>query len=314
MSGVRSTLVASAGGDDASTVPRQRARGRTPAAPDANPTLRQRELARRLNELRTGLGMTLEEVGERLMCSATKISRIETASRRASLRDVRDLCGVYAVPEEATAELMALARQAREAGWWTQYDDPVLSPLLGLEQEAAAITSFSMYYVPALLQTEDYARAIIRGIEPKMDPAVLDQRVAARAHRQGLLTRSRPPRFRALLDESVLHRQVGGRAVMQAQLDVILAAARDEKAIVQVIGWDVGAHASADSNFDLLEFDPDSRQTPVVFVEGLFSNRYQERPNEIARYREAIEYLRDAALSPRDSISLITEIRSRHTP
>jgi transcriptional regulator with XRE-family HTH domain len=267
----------------------------------------------RLRELRNGLGLTVEDVGEQLLCSATKISRLETGARRASLRDVRDLCRIYQVADQPEADLlMELARQARQAGWWTQYDEPVLSPLLGLEQEAVAITSFSMYHVPALLQSGDYARAIIKAIERRIDPGILDQRAEARLRRQRLLEQEIPPRFRAVLDEAVLHRQVGGAGIMHAQLDKILARSRDEKATVQVIPWDAGAHASSDSNFDFLEFGENSRQTPVVFVEGLFSNRYLERPVEIERYREAIEYLRDAALSPRDSISLIEKIRDTH--
>src|SRR5712691_2150110 len=118
-------------------------------APGANPTVRQRELGLRLRELRNKLGLTVEEVGEQMLCSATKISRLETGARRASLRDVRDLCRIYGVTDEAEArDLMNLARQAREPGWWTQFDDLRLDPYIGLEQEAIAITAFSMYYVP----------------------------------------------------------------------------------------------------------------------------------------------------------------------
>jgi transcriptional regulator with XRE-family HTH domain len=283
------------------------------AAEGANPTVRQRELGMRLREFRHALDLTVEEVGEQLLCSATKISRLETGTRRASLRDVRDLCRVYGITDQAQVdELMDLASQAREPGWWTKYDEPILSPYIGLEQEAVAITAFSMYWVPALLQTGDYARATIKSIERKIDPAVLEQRIEARLRRQELLERQTPPRYRALLDEAVLHRQVGGLAVMQAQLDKVLLCVAEEKATVQVIPFDVGAHASTDSNFDFFEFGSNSIQQPVVFVEGLFSNRYQERPIEIERYREALEYLRDAALSPRDSTNLITEIRSLH--
>jgi Domain of unknown function (DUF5753) len=209
-------------------------------------------------------------------------------------------------------ELMDLARQARQAGWWTEYEEPVFSPFLGLEQEASAITSFSMYYVPALLQSSDYARSIIKGIERKITPDALNQRVEARLHRQRLLEQETPPQYRVLLDEAVLHRQVGGSAIMRTQLDSMLAAIRGEKVTLQVIPFDAGAHASTDSNFDFLEFGEDSHQRPVVYIEGLFSNRYLERPVEVERYREALEYLRDAALSPRDSISLINKIRSAH--
>jgi transcriptional regulator with XRE-family HTH domain len=272
--------------------------------------VRQRELGMRLRGLRLAAGLTADEVGQRMLCSATKISRLETGSRRASLRDVRDLCGIYGVPEQE-AELADLARKAREPGWWSQYDEPFLSPYIGLEQEAVAISVFSMYYVPGLLQTDEYARVTIRAIERKMDPAVLDQRVEARMRRQELLEHPTPPRYRVVLDEAVLRRQVGDAAVMRAQLDKILKSAAEDRATVQVIPFEVGAHASTDSNFVLLEFGDGSPQRPVVYVEGLFTNRYQERKVEIDRYREAFEYLRDAALSPRDSISLITDIRSR---
>jgi transcriptional regulator with XRE-family HTH domain len=275
---------------------------------EANPTVRQRELAARLRQLRTGLDLTVDQVAAKLLCSPTKVSRIETASRRASLRDVRDLCQIYGVSEQDAADLMNLAREAREPGWWTQYDDLKLSPYIGLEQEAVAITSFSMYFIHGLMQTEDYARAIIRGIERKIDSRILDERVEARLRRQELLTSEAPPRYRALLDEAVLHREIGGKAVLREQLHKILALAAEDRITVQVIPFSVGAHGSADSNFDLLEFDR-SLLPSLVFVEGLVSQLYLERPDEIKRYREALEYLRDAALSPRESLSLIAKIR-----
>jgi hypothetical protein len=117
---------------------------------------------------------------------------------------------------ELEPELAALARLVREPGWWNQYDEPVLTPCIGLEQEAVATSAHSMYYVPALLQTSDYARATMRAIERKMSPTVLSQRVEARLRRQELLDQQTPPRYRALLDEAVLLRQVGGPAVMRA--------------------------------------------------------------------------------------------------
>lgn len=307
-------IVASAESDGQRPSPQtSRRRARRPSAQGANPTVRQRELGNRLRELRNQLGLTVEQVGAELLCSATKISRLETGARRASPRDVRDLCRVYQVGDPAAAEqLMNLARQSRELGWWQQYDDLGLDQYIGLEQEAAAITSFSMYYVPPLLQTEDYARAIIKGIARKMDPAVLDQRVEARLRRQQLLQQDSPPRYRALLDEAVLHRCVGGPAVMQDQLDKIVRSVDAEVASIQVISFDVGAHSGADSNFDLLEFGENSWQGPVAYVEGLASKLYHERPAEIARYRETVEYLRDAALNARDSRALITGIRRKY--
>lgn len=278
---------------------------------EANPTVRQRQVGARLRELRNGLGRTVEDVASELLCSPTKISRLETGARPANLRDVRDLCRIYGVTEQETEALMSLARQAREPGWWTQYEDIGLVPYVGFEQDATSITAFSMYWVPALLQTEDYARAVITGIARKIDPAILKQRLEVRLRRQELLDRGKPPRYRVLLDEAVLHRRVGGPSVMAEQLDRILQLARDDKVTVQVIPFDVGAHASADSNFVLLEFD-DTALPPIIFVETLYSNLYQERPAEVLRYREAIEHLRDEALPPRESVNFIDTIRKTH--
>src|SRR5579862_6494489 len=117
-----------------------------------SPTVRQRELGKRLRELRNQHGLTVEEVGEKLLCSAAKISRLETGARRPNPRDVRDLCRLYEIDETTSAALMDLVKEARAQGWWTQYDDLGLDPYLGLEQEAVAITCYAMHYVPALLQ------------------------------------------------------------------------------------------------------------------------------------------------------------------
>jgi transcriptional regulator with XRE-family HTH domain len=277
----------------------------------ASPTLRQRELGARLRQLRNDHGLTVEDVANKLLCSPAKISRVETGARRQSLRDVRDLCDLYGVDEQHSAELMAIAREARKQGWWMQYDDLKLDPLIGLEQDATSITAYTMYWLPALLQTEDYARAIIKAIAPKMDPKIHEQRVEVRLRRQQVLDRQDPERptplrYRVLLDEAALHRPVGGPAVMAAQLEKVLEREQSGKVKVQVIPFEVGGHAAADSNFVLIEFD---EPFSAVFVEGLVTNTYQERKADLDRYREAIEYLRDAALSPKDSVKLIAEMR-----
>jgi transcriptional regulator with XRE-family HTH domain len=280
--------------------------------PGTNPTLRQRELGIRLRELRNRSGLTVEDVAEKLLCSATKISRLETGARRPSLRDVRDLCSLYDVDESTSADFMRLAREAREQGWWTQYDDLKLDPYIGLEQVAKSITTYTMYYIPALLQTEEYARAIITGIAQRISSEILQQRVEARLRRQQLLSDDNRPRYRVLLDEAVLHRTVGGPTVMAAQLEKVLQTERQGQVTIQVIPFSVGAHASADVHFVLLEFAEESDLSPVVFIEGLRTSQYLERKDDITRYREAIELLRDSALSPRDSIQLVDEFRKTY--
>jgi len=277
-----------------------------------SPTVRQRELGKRLRQLRNQHGLTVDEVADKLLCSATKISRLETGARRPSLRDVRDLCGLYGLDEPTSAEFMTLARETRKQGWWTEYEDLNMDPYLGLEAAAAAITSYTMYYIPALLQTDEYAIAIIQAIAPKMDQNILLQRVEVRIRRQQRLEEADPPRYRVLLDEAVLRRGIGGPTVMAAQLGKVLEHERSGKVTVQVIPFDFGAHAAQDSNFILFEFEEGTNQSPVVFVEGLTGNQYREKPADIARYREALEYLRDSALSPRDSVQLVAEIQKMY--
>jgi len=264
-------------------------------------------LGLRLRELRSSKGLTVEQVAEKLLCSATKISRAETAARRPSLRDVRDLCEIYEVSSEETAVLMDLAREARKSGWWTEFE--AVRPyrtFIGLEQDATAITSFSMYSLPGLLQTEEYARALIKGILPKIAPAALDERVKVRLRRQELLYQEKPPRFRALLDESVLHRQVGGPAVMKAQFEHLLQLIETNKATIQVIPFGVGAYAATDSNIDYLEF-AGFPLPGVVFIEGLTRQVYIDSPAELKEYVDSLEHLRDIALSPRESARIIQE-------
>ena len=278
-----------------------------------SPTVRQRELGRRLRDLRNQNHLTVEEVAEMLMWSPTKISRLESGGRRPSLRDVRDLCEIFGADDSVSAELMDLAREAREQGWWTQYADLKLDPYLGLEQEATAITSFTTYYLPALLQTEEYARAVIKAIAPKMDPGTLMQRVEARMRRQQVLEDENRPRYRVLLDEAVLHRAVGGPEVMAGQLDQVLDVAQHGKVTIQIVPFGVGVPAAQDSNFILFEFAAELRLASVVFVEGLAGNQYLEKLIDIARYYEAIEYLRDSALTPGDSLERIDEARRDYT-
>ena len=155
---------------------------------DANPTFRRRELGLRLRELRLQAAMTVEDVAARLLCSPSKISRQETGQRATSLRDVRDLCAIYGVSDPAEQDhLMSLARDAQQRGWWQEYDDLGNRrdyTYIGLEDQAARISIYHPSSVPALLQTEDYAGALIRGMLPRINDNALSERVEARLSRQ----------------------------------------------------------------------------------------------------------------------------------
>jgi transcriptional regulator with XRE-family HTH domain len=280
--------------------------------PDANPTVRQRELGLRLRKIRTSRGLTVEEVADKLMCSAAKISRLETGARRPVLRDVRELCELYSLDEATTSEFMRLTRQAREQGWWARYEDLGLYPYIGFEQDATAIATYSLYWLPALLQTEDYARAIINAIAPRIGPDVVEQRVQARMRRQERLLGEDPPLYRALIDEAVFRREVGGPGLMAAQIDKVLKLAENPSVTLQFIPFDSGAYSTADIMFTILEFGQ-PLMTPLVFVEGLISHQYYDRADEVARFRETLENIRDSALSPRDSMKRLADMRKVYT-
>jgi len=256
--------------------------------------------------------MTVDEVAAKLLCSPTKISRLETAARRPSLRDVRDLCALYKVDESTSREFMSLAQEAREMAWWTHYEDLNLHPLIGLEQEATAITCYSMFYMPGLLQTEEYSAGIIKTVAPKMDPQIVQQRTEARMRRQQMLDEDSRPHYTVLLDELVIRRGVGGPSLMAAQLDKVLKMVRSDKVTVQIIPFSAGAYAAADGYFVLLEFDEDSNLYPMVYIEGLTDNQYLQRGSDIARYRETIDYLRDRALDPGDSVKFMADVREKY--
>ena len=187
-----------------------------------SPTVRRRELGALLRGLRNEKGLTVEQVAERLLCSPSKVSRMETGHSVATPRDIRDLCDLYEVTGESERDrLRQLAREGKRQGWWQQYDLPY-STYVGLEDDASSIRTFEPSLVPGLLQTKDYARAIHDAADPEpsireLTAEIVDQRVQVRLRRQRLLTETNL-KFWAVMDEAVLHRPVGGTSIISAQL------------------------------------------------------------------------------------------------
>ncbi len=278
-----------------------------PSVAERSPTLRRRELASQLRELRKQAELSVEDVARELMCSAAKISRIETATRPANPRDVRDLCVLYGVKEPLFTQLMTLAREAKQQGWWNKYEDLLIAPLIGLEIEATQISSYESCVIPWMFQTEEYARAIIKGILPRIADHILNERVAARLKRQEILTRESPPTFWALVDESALRRRVGGSQVMHEQLKRMVELATTIPSItLQVVPLGLGAHPGLDNTFTLLEFQ--APQPAVVYLENMAGTLYLERPSDIDRYKETLHYLRAGALDTEGSVRLAENI------
>ena len=240
------------------------------------------------------------------MFSMSKLSRMETGHGAATPRDVRDLCDLYGVTDEAERDrMMALAREGKQQAWWQSYD-LAYATYVGLETEAVAISAFQSSVVHGLLQTADYARAGHEGAMPRLAPDQIDMQIEAKLTRQRILTRDNPPRFTVVLDEAALHRVVGGRRVMAAQLAKILDISALPNVLVRVLPYEVGAHPAVESNFTLVELP---NATPgVVFVEGLIGSTYLERADDLDRYRGIFDRLQSIALNPKDTADLIANI------
>lgn len=282
-------------------------RSATEVAETRNPALRRRELGAVLRTLRTERGLTIEQVAEELLCSPSKVSRLETGQRGASPRDIRDLSELYQIDPAQREHLAELAREGKSHGWWQSYDLPY-GTYVGLEAEAISICDFEPSAVPGLLQTMDYARAIHEGALPRLSPEIIDQRLEVRRNRQAILTRDEPPapQLRAIIDEAVLHRVVGGASVMSAQLDHVIRVSELPNVTVQVLGYEAGAHPALDSTFILLEFeDP---VPGVVYVEGLVGQLYLDRSQDLRRYEHVFERLGSLALSQQRSRDLMAQV------
>jgi transcriptional regulator with XRE-family HTH domain len=274
-----------------------------------SPTLRRRELGARLRALRLEQGLTVDQVAEQLLCSPSKVSRMETGQRGATQRDVRDLCRIYGLTDDAqVTHLMELARGGKQQGWWQSHELDYFATYVDFEQVAATLSWYQSSIVPGLLQTVDYAKAMYEGSLPsEFAPERADELIEVRLRRQQVLT-TREPRLqlRAVCDEAVLHRVVGGPAVMESQLRHMIEAANLPNVTLQVIPYSVGAHPAMENNFDILEFG--DMASPVVYVEGLMGWLYIERDHDVARYQQVFDHLRNIALDPQETIELITEI------
>jgi transcriptional regulator with XRE-family HTH domain len=271
-----------------------------------SPTVRRRELGALLRALRNEKGLTVEQAADQLLCSPSKVSRMETGHGAATPRDIRDLCNLYDVTDQAGRDhLMTLAREGKRQGWWQSYDLGYAT-YVGLEAEAVAISGFQSSVVHGLLQTADYARAGHEGAMPRLSPEQIEMQIEAKLTRQRILTQDNPPSFTVVLDEATLHRMVGGRRVMAEQLAKILELSARPNVRMQVLPYEVGAHPGVESNFTLLEL-PNS--TPgVVFVEGLIGSTYLERADDLKKYRGIFDQLQNIALNPKGSADLVAKL------
>ncbi len=274
-----------------------------------SPTVRRRRLALELRRLREAAKLTCEEVAEQLECSASKISRVETGRVSVSPRDVRDMLEIYGVPEPQRDALVQLARDSRQKGWWHAYADslqPHVATYLGLESAASEIRIYEVNLVPGLLQTEEYARAVLAAGMVDRPRSDIERQVAVKMERQRL-TRTSPPELWAVLDEAALRRQVGGPEVMRVQLEYLRELGGLRNVRLQVIPFGGGAHPAMGRPFVILAFveeaDPD-----VVYLKNLTGALWVENVEEVDRYNVFFNHLQATALSFDDSAALIAAV------
>ncbi|MCD9144391.1 MULTISPECIES: helix-turn-helix domain-containing protein [Streptomyces] len=278
-------------------------------ASSVNPTVRRRRLGQELRKLRELKGMTAEEVAERLLVSQSKISRLENGRRSISQRDVRDLCGVYGVEDHRIVDsLMQMAKESRQQGWWHAFGDIPYSVYIGLETDAASLRVYEASLVPGLLQTPNYASAVTEGSWPEATAADIERRVQVRMRRQERITDPENPlRLWAVIDESALRRIVGNRAIMREQMRQLVQFSLEPHITVQVLPYDVGAHPGMYGKFSILEFT-DPQDASTVYLEGITSDLYLEKPNDVQTYSVMYEHLRMQALNADHSRQFIDRV------
>ena len=271
------------------------------------PTVQRRRLGIELRRLREAAGKTIDEVARVLECSDSKVSRIENGQVSASPRDVRDMLELYGVASRRRDELVEFARAARKKGWWEAYGDTPGVPVVGLEVSAQHILVYETTLVWGLLQTEDYARAVIRAARPELTDGQVERWTQFRIARQELLMQENPPKAEVILEECVLRRPVGGRKVMREQLQHLIGIAALPNLTLRVLPLSVGEHSAIGGAFHVYRFaeqaDPD-----VVYLEQTMSDLYLESPDQVERHATAFERLRLAALTPQRSASMLSAL------
>ena len=270
-------------------------------ADEPNPTAARRELALALRTLREQRGRGLPELARFLKVSEVQASRLDRGVRGLRAQDVRRLATWYGIGGAERDRLIALADESRRRGWWQQVDlgDESYRTLIGMEQAAELINEYGSSVVPGLLQTSEYARAASTGGSFNARPEQVALAVDVRMRRQEVLDREQPPRLWVVLDEAVLARVTGGRAVMHAQLQHLLVAADQSGVTIQVIPFEYGTHPGGNSHFILI--DTGGALPDLVYVEGLRGRADFSSEADIRRYREVWDFLRAIALSPRES-------------
>jgi transcriptional regulator with XRE-family HTH domain len=278
------------------------------AQPGSGPTVLRILLGSQLRKLREAKGITREEAGYTIRASGSKISRMELGRVSFKERDVVDLLALYGVDEAEAETLVTLARQANSQGWWHKYGDVLpdwFQVYVGLEEAASLIRLYEVQFVPGLLQTPEYARAVVRLGKPNASAEEIESRVGLRLARQQLLVKPDGPRLWAVIDEAALRRPIGGAEVMRGQLARLIEAAREPDVTLQVVPFRSGGHAAEAGAFTIMRF-PEVDLPDVVYLEQLTSALYLDKRDDVEKYTEVMERLSVEGEPPERTAAIVS--------
>ncbi|ADP78980.1 helix-turn-helix domain-containing protein [Pseudofrankia inefficax] len=278
--------------------------------PGSGPTVRRILLGSQLRRLRERNDISREDAGYHIRASESKISRLELGRVGFKKRDVEDLLTLYQVTDQAErAHVLTLVREANQQGWWQPYADVLPSwfqPYIDLEESASLIRSYELQFIPGLLQTEEYARAVMSR-RPGVPKDVIDGRVEVRMTRQKLLTRPDGPRLWMVIDEAALRRRIGGRRIARTQIAHLLALTDHPTLTLQVTPFTAGSHAADGGAFSILRF-PDPDLTDLVYLERLTGASYLDKRDDVDEYTIAMNQLCLDSATPDRTTGILHEI------
>ncbi|WP_182873686.1 helix-turn-helix domain-containing protein [Microbispora sp. H10670] len=277
----------------------------------SGPTALRILLGSQLRKLRESKGISRDEAGRCIRASESKISRMELGRVGFKERDVADLLVLYGVEDDETRDVvMNLVDQANEPGWWHRFNDLLPSwfqAYVGLEEAAERIRTYEVQFVPGLLQTKEYARAVITAGAVGAAPEEIARRVDLRLERQRILDGGNAPTFWAVIDEAALRRPIGGGEVMRGQVQHLIDLMNQPNITIQVIPFSYGGHAAEGGAFSILRFS-DQDLPDIVYVEQLASALYLDKREEVDRYTEVMERLCAVSTTPAETVDLLRQI------
>lgn len=281
----------------------------SPVTERISPTVRLRKVVRRLREWRQRAGMRQDDVIAALQWSKAKLSRFENAEQIPGPAEVLALAAVYGIADAERDEYVALSLQARQKGWWRTYGPSTLAPnfeeYVGLESEANHVREFASGLVPGLLQTEEYATALMQAWLPAVSDAVAQERADLRVQRQARLHDAQPLHVSAIIHEASLRQHVGGAEVMREQLRHLVTMAELPQVTVQVLRYTAGAVPALGNPFVILSF-PEPEDPDVPYADYLTGCVYVEDPDEVESFNLNFSTLEDKAMEPADSVQFIS--------